>query len=101
MSPTTKLVPMSEIRKASSGHFFEPATTRFFQSRIARHAVCGPGGTFFVSSERQDGGARRYTIRQVHPSGRITTSGDFRAFALGSEATAAARKLAEGATEVA
>jgi hypothetical protein len=44
-------------------HYFEPATMRFFQSRVSEMIYEGAGGTYFVTSERAPNGPRRYTVR--------------------------------------
>jgi hypothetical protein len=66
---------ISEIRNrngAAGQHWFEPATLRFFRSKVLSAVYEGPGGIYFVSSEQfvgSDGVAakRKYTVRRFHP----------------------------------
>jgi len=60
------------------GHWFEPGTIRFFQSRISETTYCGRGGVFFVSSEKPPHGPRRFTVRRfVVRTWDIDTVGPF------------------------
>lgn len=88
------------------GHFFDPATMRFFGSRVSVN-VYPTGvtslGTLFVTSEREDEyRSRRYTIKratlnfgpQGFPVGvSITTEGEYRQYASGPRAHRAARRM--------
>jgi hypothetical protein len=57
-------------------YWFEPASMRFFDSRVMSQVFPFADGAFFVSSERCDGGPRRYTVRVATKRG-ITTHGSF------------------------
>ena len=91
---------MSEVRRANEdrGHyFFEPATLRFFRSRIGSTLY---GGRFFVTSEQHvspmfGADPRRYTVREAMPDGSIDTVGDFQAYADRRQAIAEIRRLLE------
>lgn len=89
-----------------SGHyFFTPDTKRFFRSRILDEVFQGPGGVYFVTSERFGPEApRRYSVRQFHPStGEVDTARDDQgeqlrgAFKTAAYAKRAARVFANGA----
>ena len=82
-------------------HFFDADSKRFFRSRIGGTLYGGPGGEFFVTSEREATWEkraipRRYTVRQAMPDGRVATVGEFQQYASYSGATAAAKRLAAG-----
>ncbi len=62
---------------AAGGHFFEPATERFFRSRTLPTVYEGAGGIFFVTSEQPPHGKRAYTVRRFNPATRaISTVGE-------------------------
>ena len=88
---------MSEVRRANEdrGHyFFEPATMRFFHSRIGGTLY---GGRFFVTSECREPveTPRLFTVREAMPDGSIDTVGDFQAYADRRQAIAEIRRLLE------
>ena len=67
-----------DTNKAAGKHFFDPATLRYFSSRIHDVVYTGAGGTFIVTSERDTMGrdVRFYTVREVIEGGaRISTFG--------------------------
>lgn len=84
--------------KQASRFFFEPATLRFFSSRISSVVHEGPGGIFFVTSEQFDWQSPRlYTIRKYDPAtGEIDSASEFQEFANISTAQRNAAKLAQG-----
>jgi hypothetical protein len=60
-------------------HFFDKATLKAFDSRIHSQVYQGPGGVYFVTSERFHGttktGPRRYNVRRFWPNtGGITSA---------------------------
>ena len=90
-----------EANRRKGGHFFDPKTMRAFQSRVLDTVYEGPGGIFFVTSERVDTGPRFYKVRHFYPdTGGITTCGIDLAARLGldtkAEAVAAATAAAAG-----
>lgn len=95
---------MGDLIKAvedNGGHFFEPATKRFFRSRILDDLYIGTGGCFFVTSEqfapsRGPAAKRRYTVRQFRADCSIDTHGEFQAYATPAAAKRAARNAADG-----
>jgi len=63
------ITQVKKANKAQGGHFFDPQAMRFFNSKVESSVI---GGRFFVTSERYDLDAlKRYTIREVAPSGEI------------------------------
>ena len=90
---------MQQVRAANAaagGHWFDADALRFFGSRISDTLY---GGRFFVSSEQDRNGsawdgARRYTVREALPGGRIETVGQFGMFDTRREAVAFARQCA-------
>lgn len=68
---------MQDIKQANRDagfHFFDRDTMRFFDSRILSQVYSGPGGVFFVTSERGPAGPRGYTVRQRLENGDVTTA---------------------------
>jgi len=68
--------------KQSGGHFFDKDTLRFFKSRILETVYQGPGGIYFVTSERfefrDDSHKRGYTVRKFTPKTfSVDTAGEF------------------------
>jgi hypothetical protein len=89
---------IADIRAANARaghHFFEPATMRFFRSRIESTVY---GGRYFVTSEQFAMGAhkdpRRFTVRMANDDGTIDTVGEFQAYSTLEVARATARELA-------
>ena len=77
---------MRDVRRANERagfHFFDSGTLRFFDSIIGRTLY---GGRYFVTSERfrpswpERPHARRYTVREAFPDGRIETVGEFQQY---------------------
>jgi len=60
-------------------HFFSRDTIRFFNSRISEIVYQGPGGVYFVTSERYDSWTPRwYTVRRFDPeTGNIHSASKF------------------------
>lgn len=67
------------LNKSAGLHFFDPETMRFFDSRTGRTVYQGPGGVYFITSERFHGSngysePRRYTVREFDPkTGKVET----------------------------
>jgi hypothetical protein len=78
-----------ERNKAAGFHFFEPASMRFFNSRIHRDVY---GGSVFITSEEGPDNVRRYTVREITDRGSIDKIGGFQAYATRTEAHAAAKE---------
>lgn len=78
--------------EAIGGHFFDPVTMTFFDSRIESEII---DGHLFITSERGWSGAPRlYTIRTVDERGNISTVGDFQAYDTLAQAMAACVEVA-------
>lgn len=95
---------IEKIKTETKGHFFSPPSMRFFNSRILRDVYEGPGGVYFVTSERYAGERRRYTVRKLNLGGgsfEIDTIGPFQHWATAREAKRAARTLATVSVTVA
>lgn len=81
-------------------HFFEPATVRFFGSRLPRTVIPVPNGALFVTSEQRSPGygetapPRLFTIRFVHDNGKVETVGAFQGWQTREGATRIARRMA-------
>ena len=76
---------------ARGGHFFDPDSMRFFNSKVSGQVI---NGRHFVTSERFDQDSpRQYTIREAKPDGSIDTVGDFGGYKTGAQAKRAARNL--------
>ena len=63
-------------RTQGRGHFFDPATMRFFKSRIGA-VRCKCGVWFFVTSEQPPHGPRMFSVRRMELDGDINTVGEF------------------------
>jgi len=72
--------------------FFEPATMRFFNSRLCAIVPGPPERCYFVTSEKGPDRVRRYTIRLLSESG-VETVGGFQAYAKRGTAVVAAHRL--------
>lgn len=69
----------SEMNAAGS-HWFDRDTLRSFRCRVGEQVYQGPGGIYFVTSEKggYDGARRAYTVRQYLPGRKkIETVGEF------------------------
>jgi len=76
-----KLYSINDIQTACrvrGSHFFDPSSMRFFKSRVLDEVYQGPGGIYFITSERYDTEPRKFTVRQFHPEDAdITTVSEF------------------------
>jgi hypothetical protein len=106
--PAGSRVAASEIRaraKSAGSHFFDPATMRFFSSRVHGDGIVGSDGKiYFVTSEQYKApgyvGPRRYTLRAQKPDGSVEMHGEFQQFATLREANKAKFDAAYGSDEV-
>lgn len=100
---TIHTITQAKNANARAGfHWFEPASMRFFGSRLPRTVIPVADGALFVSSEQrpfipgvdetQD--PRRYTIRFIADTGHVTTLGEFCAYASNDEAKRVAKAVA-------
>jgi hypothetical protein len=90
------MAAVKAANRAAGHHWFEPATLRFFGSRVGGTLY---GCRYFISSEFTgfDRCARGYTIRQVNDDGTIDTVGGSTdglcAYQTRSQAVAAVQRL--------
>lgn len=69
---------IEQANKAAGQLWFSSGAVRYFASGIDLEVYEGPGGVFFVSSEKALREPRAYTVRQFHPdTGRVSTVGEF------------------------
>lgn len=64
----------------SGSHWFDRDTLRWFRCRVGEKVYQGPGGVYFVTSEKGpfEHSKRAYTVRQFHPQDNgIDTVGEF------------------------
>lgn len=95
------LATMERIAADHSNHWFDPASMRFFNSRVCettiRQSPADPYLWYFVSSERcdwGDGHPRRYSVRVFDTrTGSTDTVGEFQAYASRTGAEGAILRL--------
>lgn len=93
---------LAEARQANAGagcHWFSPDTLRWFRGRVLESTfTVVPDGTLFVSSERDRGEPRRYSVRFIRSTGErrgsVTTVGTFGQYASRNGALAALKRHA-------
>ena len=82
---------IKEIERKTGGHWWDKSSMRFFGTRVHEAVYEGPGGVFFVTSERPPHGPRRCSVREFvlepeegqaphHVKGSIETRGEFCAY---------------------
>jgi hypothetical protein len=77
-STTWTIDAIRSAMQASGSHWFDPDTMRFFKSRVLEPCYQGPGGVYFVTTEKPPYGPRRASVRQFDPElMKITTIGTF------------------------
>jgi hypothetical protein len=102
---TIDLIKM--LNRDSGLHFFDSSTMRFFSSRCCSTVHDGPGGVFFVTSEKRTGfgcadGPRRYTVRRFdRMTGEVRLAGngtgdEFQKYSSSRAANRAAKIRSEG-----
>jgi len=105
MTTETRKYTISEIKAANKekgGHYFDPETMRFFNSKTESSVYSGPGGVFFITSEQFVGSngiadPRKYSVRRFDPeTGDCTTAGKFNEIRFIKDARDAAKRLARG-----
>ncbi len=72
-------------------HWFDKGTKRFFSSRVLPKVYAG---RYFITSEVAPyaDNVKRYTIREAHKDGKISTLGDFQAYKTRPQAIAALKR---------
>lgn len=85
---------ITEANRKAGYHWFDPDTMRCFGTRVLSEVYQGPGGVFFVTSDKQFDGSRGYTVRRFDPEGaNIKTHGQLCGYTKAG-ATAAAKEAA-------
>jgi hypothetical protein len=81
--------------RARGSHWWDPEAMRFFRCIVDSNVYEGPGGVYFVSSEKGPHGPRAYTVRKYEPSTRdIATHSELGEFATLADARDAAQEAA-------
>lgn len=81
----TNITEIKRANKAAGLHWFEPETLDFFKSRISGEVYEGPGGVYFVTSERysRDAYASLTSVDSVEELGTAVGVGASLARAIG------------------
>lgn len=87
---------LKALNEKNGGCWFEPATMRFFKTRIESGIL---KGKYFITSEQNPSDARRFTIRTFDDEGGIDTVGEFHAHHTYREALEALNAHLVGYTE--
>jgi hypothetical protein len=97
----TMFSSISDVRTANAEagqHFFDRSTMRFFASRVESALYAG---RYFITSEKtgfSDNGTRKFTVREAHADGRVTTYGEtFNKFMFIEDARDLCRELVKAA----
>lgn len=61
------LKDIKDANKAAGLHFFDRSTMDFFGSEVYPAVTEGPGGVYFVTTEKPPHGPRRATTRRFRP----------------------------------
>jgi len=97
------MADIKHYNEQAGQHFFEKATMKFFASRVESAPYIGPGGIFFITSEKCgfESTERKFAIRQFNPeNGHVNTVGDtFNKFQYIESARQEARDLAKRAPQ--
>ena len=92
-----QIAEVKRIARSWGSHFFDKETIRFFKSKICSRVYDGPGGIYFVTSEKGPHMPRRYSVRRLNIEEEdIETVGDFNLVSTRDEAYAIAKDYAEG-----
>lgn len=86
----------NHYKRNDGGHWFDKATMKFFNSRLSDAIYYGKKHIYFVSSEVNPSGVRRYSVRKYNPEEiEIYTVGEFFSYNSLQAAKIAARACAE------
>ena len=58
---------IDDIKRQHKGYFFNKDTIKFFKSRVLSEVYEGPGGIYFITSEKGSDNIRGYTVRHYDP----------------------------------
>jgi hypothetical protein len=81
-----------------NGYWFEPATIRFFKTKLPAQAYATNAGLLFITSEVNPCGEKRYSVRRQKVTGDIETVGPFHFYPTRQAALAEIKRLHAGAT---
>lgn len=80
---------------AAGQFYFSEDTMRWFNSKVYDDVFPVPDGALFITSEKQPGNPRLYTVRKYHAEdGDISTVGEFMGYLTQRTAASAARRAA-------
>ena len=72
---------LNNIKKFHKGYWFTPDTMAFFNSKVYEGVVEMESGFYFISSEKNQGMPRRYTVRHMSKeTGNISSFSEFQQF---------------------
>lgn len=72
---------VEDIRCYHRGLWFHRLNMEFFQTILLETVYQGPGGIYFVTSDKGPGCRRRYSVRSYDPiSDKVKTVGEFNAY---------------------
>lgn len=90
-------IPMWEIERKNiqiGHHWFEPATKRFFRSKIPNEAIKRGNYAYFVTSETNPNNETKFSIRKADlKTGIIHTEGEFFKYNSRAEANMELKKI--------
>lgn len=94
----TSIEQIKDANARAGKYFFSDGAMRFFNSRVSDVVHTGPGGVYFVTSEKFDWKTpRRYTVRQFNPeTAGVDDASEFQQFASSDAAHREAARLAKG-----
>jgi hypothetical protein len=75
------------------GYWFEPASMRFFKTKLPAIAYETAAGLLFITSEVNPSGEKRYSIRRQTVSGDIKTVGPFHFYPTRAAAAAEIKRI--------
>ena len=91
--PFNSIAEIEDANQRAGYHWFEPATRRFFKSRVLDGVH---GGCFFSTSEQGPSGPRMYSVHYATDNGAIHKASAFQTFGTATQAHSAARRYAVG-----
>ena len=88
---------IKELARQWGSYYFSKDTMRFFGTKLSNDIHTGPGGIFFVQSDRVPEARRRYKVRYVNIADEdIEIVGRFEGYTASSEAHDVAERLSLG-----
>jgi len=96
MTTQLKYESICNVKYKAKGHFFDAGTMRFFKSKAYETVYCGKLNWYFVTSEKNDGYKRLFTVRALDLTTlSIETIGEFQLYNTQLQAEKAAKRYAE------